>query len=107
MGPCPLWCWRPLRNANFEKNFSGRFVRLEVIFISDFVVTTAQLADIFQLSERRIQQLCAAGVIDSLPGSRAKRFDLETVVGQYAGFLMLRALDDSVTVDSWTNGGGE
>ena len=69
--------------------------------MSDFVVSTAQLADVFQLSERRIQQLCAAGVIDALPGSRAKRFDLETVVGQYAGFLILRALDDSVTVDSW------
>lgn len=59
-----------------------------------FLVSTHDLAKLFGLSDRRILQLLDAGVIEDVPNSgRAKLFDLEVVVPQYSGFLMMQAAD--------------
>lgn len=53
-----------------------------------FVVSSAELAEIFGISERQIERLVSGGVLDQIGTGKAYRFDLETVVPQYATFLM-------------------
>lgn len=54
----------------------------------EFVVGTAELADVFGVSQRQIQNLVAAGVITNAGSAKAYRFDLREVVPQYAAYLM-------------------
>lgn len=58
---------------------------------SDFdnsIVNTSKLADLFGVSERQIQRLVKAGVIETCNnGEHPRLFDLTVVVGQYATFL--------------------
>ena len=50
-------------------------------------VDTKTLAELFGKSERYIQLLVKAGVLESCGTERKLRFDLYQVVGQYASFL--------------------
>ena len=52
------------------------------------LVSTADLAKLFQVSERQIQRLVEYGVIEP-SGKKSKKFmfDLATVTAQYATFL--------------------
>ena len=52
-----------------------------------WIKTTAELADLFHVSERQIQRLVAAGVIEPVSDEKPFRFDLDIVVAQYANFL--------------------
>ena len=52
------------------------------------IVNTSELADLFLVSERQVQRLVSAGVIEPIePNARAYRFDLTEVVPQYCSFL--------------------
>ena len=52
------------------------------------VVTTSELADIFQVSERQVQRLVEHGVIEPLDsGARSYRCDLDESVRLYCVFL--------------------
>lgn len=52
-----------------------------------FIVSSLELAGLFGISERQIERLVAGGVLEQMGSGRAYRFDLETVVPQYAAFL--------------------
>jgi phage terminase Nu1 subunit (DNA packaging protein) len=55
-------------------------------------VSTKELMKIFNVSERQIQRLVRAGIIEpENPGERPFHFDLTTVVPQYISFLECRA----------------
>lgn len=56
--------------------------------MQQFVVSSAELAEIFGISERQVERLVSGGVLEQIGTERAYRFDLETVVPQYAVFLM-------------------
>ena len=53
-----------------------------------FIVTSEVLAELFGCSARTIQNLVADGIIEHCGTGRAFRFSLETVVPQYAHFLL-------------------
>lgn len=53
-----------------------------------FVVSTAELADMFSVSQRQVQNLVAAGVITNTGTAKSYRFDLREVVPQYTAYLM-------------------
>ena len=52
------------------------------------IVSSAELAEIFGISERQVERLVSGGVLEQIGTVTAYRFDLETVVPQYAVFLM-------------------
>lgn len=56
--------------------------------MQQLIVSSADLAEIFGISERQIERLVVGGVLEQNGTERAYRFDLETVVPQYAAFLM-------------------
>lgn len=56
--------------------------------MKEFIVNTGQLADVFGVSTRQIENLVTAGVIEQVGTAKSFRFDLFTVVPQYATFLM-------------------
>lgn len=56
-------------------------------FLQQFI-SSSELADIFGVSERQIERLVAGGVLEQIGTGKAYRFALETVVPQYAAFLM-------------------
>lgn len=56
--------------------------------MQQFIVSSAELAEIFNISERQVERLVSGGVLEQIGTGKAYRFDLETVVPQYAVFLM-------------------
>ena len=56
--------------------------------MQQFIVSSTELAEIFNISERQVERLVSGGVLEQIGTERAYRFDLETVVPQYAVFLM-------------------
>lgn len=56
--------------------------------MQQFIVSSAELAEIFGISERQVERLVSGGVLEQIGTGKAYRFDLETVVRQYAVFLM-------------------
>lgn len=52
------------------------------------IVSSAELAEIFGISERQVERLVSGGVLDQIGTGKAYRFDLVTAVRQYAAFLM-------------------
>lgn len=56
--------------------------------MQQLIVSSAELAEIFGISERQVERLVSGGVLDQIGTGKAYRFDLETVVPQYAVFLM-------------------
>ena len=66
-------------------DFNGRFAN------------TAKLANLFGVSERQVQRLVKAGVIEPCDnGRKPYEFDLTVVVPQYISFLQ-----SDVTLDMW------
>lgn len=56
--------------------------------MQQFIVSSAELAEIFGISERQVERLVSGDVLDQIGTGKAYRFDLETAVQQYAVFLM-------------------
>ena len=56
--------------------------------MEDYIVSTAQLAELSGISDRQIEKLVSGGVLEHCGSERAYRFDLATAVRQYAAFLM-------------------
>lgn len=55
--------------------------------MNGYEVNSIELAELFGVSTRYIENLVAAGVITNSGTSRAYRFDVRTVVPEYATFL--------------------
>ena len=53
-----------------------------------WIQNTAELAVLFDVSERQIQRLVEGGVIEPIDGKKSFRFALEIVVPQYISFLL-------------------
>lgn len=56
--------------------------------MQQLIVSSAELAEIFNISERQVERLVSGGILEQIGTATAYRFDLETVVPQYAVFLM-------------------
>ena len=67
--------------------------------MQQFVVSSAELAKIFDISERQVERLVSCGVLEQIGTGKAYRFDLETVVPQYAVFLM-----SDISLRDWVSG---
>lgn len=65
--------------------------------IPEIIVSTSELADIFDVSERQIQRLVKAGVLEPKDeGHIPYKFDLGTVTTQYAVFLQ-----SGISISNW------
>lgn len=73
--------------------------------MDNFLVSTDELADAFDVTPRQIQRLTAAGVLEPEEGTgsrqRGYQFDLRTVVIQYSQFLLARSCGAG-NMDTWT-----